>query len=184
MPNALTSGKPIPVWYYGAGAGVLFIAYYFYSSSKKKKAAAAALPPMAAATTASQTPVVPAGSYGTGVDAGTLNNIEQQLQNLNAAQATTQGSASSSGVASSALTPSTSNESLTGSGYIPNPNNAGGYATQVQALNGHTYQWVQPAQAQAIGWNNLYYQPVPGVFMPNSAGTNLASGTALYTQVV
>ena len=110
MPNPLTSGKPIPVWYYGAGAGVIFIAYYFYSSSKKRKAAAlsagsAAAPAMAAATTASQTPVVPAGSYGYGADAGTLNNIEQQLQNLNAAQATTQGSASSSGVVAPAPAP-------------------------------------------------------------------------------
>ena len=145
MPNALTSGKPIPVWYYGIGAGVLFIGYYFYSSSKKQKAAAA-LPPMATATTASQTPVVPAGSYGTGVDAGSLNNIETQLQNLNAAQATTQGSASTSGVTASQW------GNLQGSGY-----NGGGS----QYKNITTQD-----QIQAIIANNLdrYYEPVPGLF--------------------
>ena len=146
MPNALTSGKPIPVWYYGAGAGVIFIAYYFYSSSKKKKAAAA-LPPMAAATTASQTPVVPAGSYGTGVDAGSLNNIEQQLQNLNAAQAITQGSASSSGVAAS---PDWGK--LQGSGFTGGGSQYANITTQ--------------DQIHAIIANNLdrYYEPVPGLF--------------------
>jgi hypothetical protein len=164
MPNALTSGKPIPVWYYGAGAGVLFIAYYFYSSSKKKKAAAA-LAPMAAATTASQTPVVPAGSYGTGVDAGSLNNIETQLQNLNAAQAQTQGSASSSGVTASA----SQWGNLQGSGFT------GGGS---QYANIKTNE-----QMQAILANNLerYYEPVPGLF--EKVTGKEATGTPQFVKV-
>ena len=162
MPNPLSSGKPIPVWYYGAGAGVIFIAYYFYSSSKKKKAAAlsagsAAAPAMAAATTASQTPVVPAGSYGYGADAGSLNNIEQQLQNLNAAQAVTQGSASTSGVVASpvAAPPVAAGPDwgvLQGSGFTKGGSQYAPITTQ--------------QQIQAIIANNLqrYYEPVPGLF--------------------
>lgn len=196
MPGAPSRGRgrgrQIPPLYIAAGAGGIFVLYYLYSSSKKKAAAAAAATAAAASPTnaAATAPVVPAGNYGTGQNAGALANIEQQLASLQSAQATTTGAAAAtatgSGVAStsSALTPSTSNESLTGSGYLPNASNAGGYATQVQGLNGHTYQWVLPAQAQAIGWNNLYYQPIPGVFMPNSAGTNLAPSTPLYAQVV
>ena len=167
MPNPLSSGKPIPVWYYGAGAGVIFIAYYFYSSSKKKKAAAlsagsAAAPAMAAATTASQTPVVPAGSYGYGVDAGTLNNIEQQLQNLNAAQAITQGSASTSGVVAPAPAPEPAPAPapapnwgvLQGSGYTSGGSQYSGIGNQ--------------AQLQAIIANGIqrFYEPVPGYFAP------------------
>ena len=163
MPNFLSSGKPIPVWYYGAGAGVIFIAYYFYSSARKRRTAAA-LPPMAAATTASQTPVVPAGSYGTGVDAGTLNNIEQQLQNLNAAQATTQGSASTSGVAA----PEDWGH-LVGSGY------SGG---------GAQYKMIYTQdQIHAIIANGLqrYYEPVPGLFQ-NVTGKG-SSGTPQFVKV-
>lgn len=172
--------RQIPMWYYGAGAGGLFVLYYLYSRSKKNAAAtAAAATPMAAATTASTTPVVPAGSYGQD-NTGAIQNIEQQLATLNASQAATQGSAASSGI------PTTPTPTLIQPLYAPG--NTASYGTPsdltqlVKGNDGHTYQAVpyggqsgQQLTAQGI---KLFYQPIPGVFSPTTGNTSLA-----YTQV-
>jgi hypothetical protein len=169
-------GKPVPVWVYGAGAGVLFIGYTLYRNSRNK-AAATAVAPKPAAATATTTPVVPASSYGTGQNAGSLSNIEQQLQALNS-RAVTQGAASSSGVSSA------DNQQFVGSGYYPKGDTQAAHSTPISS-NGHTYQWVpNPDAAAALGgFNNLYLQPVPGLFVKNAPGTPVVGGTPLFAQV-
>lgn len=169
-------GKPIPVWIYGAGAAGLFIAYTLYSRSRKKSAAATPTPKAAASTTS--TPVVAASSYGNNQNAGAISNIEQQLQRLNATQATTQGAAASSGVATS------DNQQFVGSGYYPKADTPEGRGAPISA-NGHRYQWVpNPDAAAALGgFNNLYIQPVPGLFVKNTPGTPVVGGTPLFAQV-
>ena len=184
MTTPRRGSRQIPLWYYGAGAGGLFVLYYLYSRSKKNAAAkAAAATPMAAATTASTTPVVPAGSYGQD-NSGAIQNIEQQLATLNASQAATQGSAASSGI------PTTPTPTLTPTLIQPlyAPGNTASYGTPsnltqlTKGSDGHTYQAVpyggqtgQQLTAQGI---KLFYQPLPGVFSPTTGNTALA-----YTQV-
>lgn len=176
-------GKPIPVWIYGAGAAGLFIAYTLYSRSRKKSAAATPTPK--AATTATSTPVVAASSYGNNQNAGAISNIEQQLQRLNASQATTQGAAASSGV--NGIMATAENQVQSGSGYYPKPDAAGPRSQRINA-NGSTYVWVpNEAAAGALGgFNNLYVQPVPGLFTKNTPGTvlNNSNGpTPLFAKV-
>ena len=189
MTTPRRGSRQIPVWYYGAGAGGLFVLYYLYSRSKKNAAAkAAAATPMAAAPTASTTPVVPAGSYGQD-NSGAIQNIEQQLATLGASQATTQGSAALSGIPTTP-TPTTyapiTGETLIQPLYAPGNTASYGTPSNLTQLtkgnDGHTYQAVpyggqtgQQLTAQGI---KLFYQPLPGVFSPTTGNTALA-----YTQV-
>jgi len=188
MTTPRRGSRQIPLWYYGAGAGGLFVLYYLYSRSKKNAAAkAAAATPMAAATTASTTPVVPAGSYGQD-NSGAIQNIEQQLATLNASQAATQGSAASSGIPTTP-TPTTyappTDQTLIQPLYAPGNTASYGYANNpgklVTGSDGHTYQAVtysgkpgeqsgQQLSAQGIP---QYYQPLPGIFSPSSGNSAL-----------
>jgi hypothetical protein len=176
-------GKPVPLWVYGAGSVVVFGGYFFYRSRRNKAAAtAAAASPKQAAATATSTPVVPAASYGNADNAGALANITQQLASLNAAQATTQGAAAQSGVNSG--TANATNQELVGSGYYPRKDAKGNRAQRIEA-NGHTYQWVPNGDVAAAlgGFNNLFIQALPGVFVKNTGGVPVVGGTPLFAQV-
>lgn len=182
----LEPGKPVPLWVYGGGAVALAGVFFLYRSRSARNKAAAAATPKQAAATATSTPVVPAASYGNATNAGALANISQQLASLNAAQATTQGAASASGVNTS-ITANAENQILQGSGYYPKPDATGNRSQRISA-NGHTYVWVpNPDVANALGgFNNLFIQPVPGLFTKNTPGTvlNNANGaTPLFAQV-
>lgn len=180
----LEPGKPVPLWVYGAGSVVVVGGYFLYRNRQNSKAAAAALAatPKQAAATATSTPVVPAASYGNADNAGALANITQQLQSLNAAQAATQGSASMSGVNSG--TANVNNQELVGSGYYPKKDAKGNRAQRIEA-NGHTYQWVPNGDVAAAlgGFNNLFVQALPGVFVKNTGAVPVVGGTPLFAQV-
>ncbi len=176
-------GKPVPLWVYGGGAIALAGVFFLYRSrSARNKAAAAAPNPKQTAATATSTPVVPAASYGNASNAGALNNISQQLASLNAAQAITQGAASSSGITATA-----DNQIQSGAGFYSKPDATGNRSQRINA-NGHTYVWVpNEAAAKALGgFNNLFVQPVPGLFTKNTPGTvldNTNGPTPLFAQV-
>jgi hypothetical protein len=179
----LEPGQPIPIWVYGAGTVVIGGGYFLYRNRKNSAAAsAAAATPKQTTATASTTPVVPASSYGTNDNAGSLINIEQQLQSLNKAQTATQGAAATSGV--NGIMATADNQVLQGSGYYSKPDATGNRSQRI-ASNGHTYVWVpnDAAAKAAGGYNNLYVQPVPGFFVKNAPGTELLGMTPLFAQV-
>ncbi|MGC2160753.1 MAG: hypothetical protein WA634_02480 [Silvibacterium sp.] len=72
----------------------------------------------------------------------------------------------------------TAGEVIAGSGYSPPPPNTG----QIVDSSSAAYAWLSPAQFQAVGIANAFYQPSPGVF-DSAVGANLAPGTALFQTV-
>ena len=151
-------GRPIPNWYYAAGAGGLFVVYFLVSRYRKNAATAAAAASSTTAATlpATQTPVMPAASYG---NANDLSALLPYLTNLQGAtsvtpSATTGDTAPPPVVSTEAPAPAPNYGTLQASGYTGGGANYSGIGTQ--------------AQLQAIIANNIqrYYEPVAGVFMP------------------
>lgn len=171
------STRPIPTWYYAAGAGVVVLGYVVYKRSKTNAANAATTAAATPAASTASTVGTAAGSYGQDYS-GEFANIEQQLASLQASQAATTGAAASSGVTTTGYTPPT-NVALSGSGY-----KTSGSGT-ITASNGHTYaQFPGYPQAQAFlkSGGKIYYQPLPGVFT-ELKGLSEAPNTYYYSQV-
>lgn len=155
-------GREIPTWTYGAAAAVVAAGFFLYRS-RRSAAAAAAAPAKAPTAAAMPTPVVPAASYGTGQNAGALQNLQTQIANLQASQAATAGSAAKVG----GLTPTVENSELSGAGYYPKEDAPGGGRLAVVAGTGGRYQYVSdPTQRYNAFLQGfpLFYQPIPGVF--------------------
>lgn len=173
----MLGGREIPPAYL-AGGVVILAGGYFLWRSRRSSAAPAAKAPTAAAM---PTPVVPAGSYGAGQNAGALQNISTQLQNLQASQAATAGSAAKAG----GLTATVENSELSGSGYRPNPSNPQGAKTVVAGNNGRRYQQAEVATLYSLLGTNTptYYQPLPGVFQQFTDYNKIAPNTPVFLQV-
>ena len=174
--NVSAAGK-VPVLYWVAGAGGLFVAYTFYKRIRSTGSAPAAAP-----VAATSTPVVAAQSYGQDYT-GQFANIQQQLQSLqnpSPASSTTAGTKYAG-----AITPTAANQVLSGSGYEPNANQPQKKYTPVSS-NSHLYIAVTDLlEAGLLGGANLYYQPTAGVFalIPGGSVNNLSAGTTIYRQV-
>ena len=175
--------KPMPTWYYLAGAGAVGAAYFLYSRRKASSAAATAAAPSAAQTT---TP-----------DAGTqaeLASIENQLANLQGAASTAVPSSLASDGASIPSYTVPSGQSIQGSDYGTANGVASGNLVSDSA--GQTYQqaafgqWTNGAPSGIFGQlvksgQPLYYQPAPGIFTQWMQGkSGLAPGTPVFTKVV
>ena len=65
-------------------------------------------------------------------------------------------------------------------------NGGPGYQAPITDANGNTYEYVDGAEygaMQAAG-EQIYYEPLPGVFLPAPIGSpNLLPGTPLYVQI-
>ena len=178
MPDINVNAGRVPAWYYVAGAGVLFVGFTFY---RRFRSASSTATPAPAAT--ASTPVVAAGSYGGPDYTGELANIQQQLQALNAPTTNTTGTTATK--FTGAITPTAANQTLSGSGYQPNNNQAQKQWTPLSA-NSHLYLAVTDLmQAVTLGGTNLYYEPTVGVFslIPGGSINNLTPGTTIYRQV-
>jgi hypothetical protein len=174
-PTINVNAGKVPVWYYAAGAGAIFVAYTFYSRIRSSGSST----PAASSTS---TPVVAAGSYGQDYS-GELANIQMQLQSLqNPDNGTTTTLATRF---LNAITPSAANQILVGSGYQPNNNQPQKQYTPVSS-NSHLYLAVTDlAEAALLGGDNLYYQPTPNVFaaLPGGSVNNVAKGTPFFRQI-
>jgi hypothetical protein len=168
--------KPIPTWYYAAGAVGLAVVYFLWKKQGAASAAAAAAQSAAQSTATQSTgaaQVYPSGSYG---NANDLSALLPYLQNLNG-QASTPTASSSSGVSYSPP----SGETLAGSGYgTPTGSNS------VTGTNGHIYapvaNWPQ-AQTLIGQGQSLFYQPLPGVFLAHDPTKGEPGPTPLFLQV-
>ena len=170
----VNAGK-VPVWYYAAGAGAIFVVYTVYS---RIRSAGSSTP----AATSTSTPVVAAGSYGQDYS-GELANIRTQLQSLQNPDNGTTTSLATRFLG--AITPSSANQTLVGSGYQPNVNQPQKQYTPVSS-NSNLYLAVTDlAEAALIGGNNLYYQPTPNVFaaLPGGSVNNVAKGTPFFRMI-
>ena len=125
-------------------------------------------------------PVVPAGSYGTGQNAGALQNIATQLQNLQASQAATAGSTA----AAQGTTPTVQNQELAGAGFYPREDTPGGgrLATLTGSRGGRFQYVADPTQRMNAFLQGLplYYQPVPGVFQEVKDFSQIPGTTPFY----
>ena len=158
-------GRPIPNWYYAAGAGGLFVVYFLVSRYRKNAAtaaAAAASSTTAATLPATQTPVMPAASYG---NANDLSALLPYLTNL-------QGATS--------VTPS----ATTGSTAPPAVNEFGTLQASGYTGGGSQYRNITTnEQMQAILGSGLdrFYEPVPGLFQKVTG--HEATGTPQFIKV-
>jgi hypothetical protein len=174
----VNAGK-VPAWYYIAGAGGVFVAYTLYKRLSGSKAAPAP-------ATSTSTPVVAAGSYGSDYS-GAITNLQQSIDELNKSQKTSPSSTTSAAaITAGAITGTKDNQTYVGSGWVPNATTPQKTATPVSS-NNHVYTAVADIfQAVTTGAQNLYYQPLPGLFspIPNGSVNSLSAGTPLFRQVV
>jgi len=175
----VNAGK-VPAWYYIAGAGGVFVAYTLYKRLSNSNA------PAPAPATSTTTPVVAAGSYGSDYS-GAITNLQQSIDQLNKNQTVSPtSSTAAAAITAGAITGTKLNETYIGSGWVPNATQPQKTATPVSS-NNHVYTAVADIfQAITTGAQNLYYQPLPGLFspLPNGSVNSLSAGTPLFRQVV
>lgn len=156
----------IPPLYYGIGAAVLAVGYFLYSRSKSNAAAAAG---SQAANTANASNTAQAQN-----DAVTIATLQQQLSDLQGANAT-----SSTSTLTNYQTPT--GETVSGYGLAP-----GQGTTSVVGPTGTTYSLIANAKARnalTAAGQTVYYQPAPGVFAPFNPATMKGTHTPTYVAV-
>lgn len=173
MPDVnVNAGRPVPVWWYAAGAGGLFVAWTFYKRFR------ASSTPAAAPTPTMQPVTVPAGSYGQDYS-GEIANLYSSIQNLSNTQTSTGTQA-----ANKPFVGTKDTETKIGGGYVPSETAPQKAATPISA-NNHVYLNVPDlASAFSIGLNNLYYQPTPGIFQTfGGSFNNLPPSTPVFRMI-
>lgn len=169
MPDSFLSRKGpggLPNGVLIVGGTVAVAGVWFY---RKRKAAAA--------TPATQTAATPVDATGySPSDLGTAMSVMQPP-----VVASVGGSTPTSSGSTPPPTPYSppSGEQLVGSGYGPPPG-----SNTVVANDQHTYQALTQAQAQQLrsAGKNIYYQVLPGVFIP-IGNTQLLANTSQWTQL-
>lgn len=180
MPDINVNAGKVPAWYYIAGAGGVFVAYTLYKRLSGSNA------PAPAPATSTTTPVVAAGSYGSDYS-GAITNLQQSIDQLNKNQTVSPtSSTTAAAITAGAISGTKTNQTYVGSGWVPNATQPQKQQTPVSA-NNHVYTAITDLfQAATTGAQNLYYQPLPGLFtpIPNGSVNSLLAGTPLYRQVV
>lgn len=179
MPAPMTA-RNIPTWAYVVGAAGVAGVLFLWRSSRRNAAAAAVAATAPAKAPSSPMPVVPASSYGTGQNAGALNTLAAQIQNLQASQAATAGSTA----AARGATPTVENQELSGAGFYPREDTpAGGRLARLAGARGGSFQYVaDPTQRMNAFLQGLplFYQPVPGVFQEVKDFSQIPSTTPFF----
>jgi hypothetical protein len=171
IPGARRARRPIPSWYYLAGAAGLGLAFILYRQRKAKAVAAAA-----AAGAAAPQPTSAAGGSASYSD---LANLQAQIADLYQTQAsTTQASGVAGPVVTDVSTIPSLDASHVGAGV---PKGAGSVTTTAG-----TFSPISPTAAQEYlkSGGSLFWQPVAGVFTNASQGKNylLSQPTQLFVK--